>query len=205
MPHRLDRDTTGVMMVGKKLRIAAALGKLFDGGQVHKQYLAMCVSQAPGGSAAPSAPAHEWSGHPPELILSTGHGRSAHGLWRVYSAADVGAKLPGKGKPVKSMETRLVQEGVQGGGLLVGAYPKTGRTHQIRLHCLHAGIPLVGDVRYNGPEVWGGARWGGHLLHARALDFPHPVTGVAMALRAPEPAWAKGDFEGPRFLAQDVN
>ena len=79
---------------------------------------------------------------------------------------------------------------VWGQGVLVRAYPEGGRTHQIRLHCQHMGMPLVGDVRYGGPEVWNGKRWPGHALHAQEVEFQHPVNGNTVRICAPCPSWS---------------
>ncbi|MEZ5277275.1 MAG: hypothetical protein R3F07_12910 [Opitutaceae bacterium] len=60
--------------------------------------------------------------------------------------------------------------------------PKTGRTHQIRLHCLHAGCPVVGDTIYGDPDQTGPL-----MLHARKLSFRHPADGRTVEVEAPFP------------------
>ena len=435
--HRLDRDTSGVLLLAKSQAMAGAMGKLMERRAVRKTYVALCVplssqqqgqshlekcgncnhrdssvstgklgdvacdlhgcsrqvvgsgppngiksgeslrsSLQPGGSTdhgrpaslprPPSVRAHDDADdatgggnmdqpvcrtasayvhedpllpsshpHPQRVTLHTGHGRSRHGLWRVYALEDVGRKLPG-GSRVRDMRTvvevvgphaciesgmvateahnhqedcgRLIgrretatcapvsgesrgigqqvsdrastwqmqahdvsahdisahdvsahdisahdvsahdlghftaaggepmmhttrRDSSQGGavcegegctcqsgrevqsqkrdehqedysnfsdegsrrtwerGLRVLAYPEGGRTHQIRLHCQHMGIPLVGDVRYGGPEVWNGKQWPWHTLHAMEVGFTHPVTGNVVTIRAPLPPW----------------
>lgn len=74
--------------------------------------------------------------------------------------------------------------------VLVRAYPRSGRTHQIRLHCQYLGIPIRGDVKYEGVYDWGGEIFDGHALHAETLVFEHPVTGHPVEFRAPLPIWA---------------
>ncbi|KAK9121640.1 hypothetical protein Syun_019257 [Stephania yunnanensis] len=76
-------------------------------------------------------------------------------------------------------------EGVKCGGggderdeVLIRAYPKTGRKHLIRLHFQYLGIPIRGDVKYEGVHEWGGRTFDGHSLHAETLVFTHPITGV---------------------------
>ena len=74
--------------------------------------------------------------------------------------------------------------------VLVRAFPRSGRTHQIRLHCQYLGMSIRGDVKYEGVHEWKGRIYDGHELHAESLSFEHPVTGVTVAFRAPLPSWA---------------
>ena len=70
--------------------------------------------------------------------------------------------------------------------VMVRARPRSGRTHQIRLHCQYLGISIRGDVKYGGAPDFEG-----HQLHAETLSLVHPVTGVSLALSAPLPCWAR--------------
>jgi 23S rRNA-/tRNA-specific pseudouridylate synthase len=74
--------------------------------------------------------------------------------------------------------------------IFVRAYPQSGRTHQIRLHCQHLGFPIRGDVKYGGVMEWNDVACDGHALHAESLSFVHPVTGLPVTFRAPLPSWA---------------
>ncbi|CAN1254436.1 RNA pseudouridine synthase 1, partial [Linum perenne] len=151
LANRLDRDTSGVMVITKSHKVAAKLVKAFTDHKVRKTYIALCVGSAP-----------DWN----RITLKSGHGRSKFGAWRVYAASDVGRGLPG-GSSVREMETsfevlsvngnkRLLKEEKEtvvvveekslssGGGenqdeILVRAFPRSGRTHQIRLHCQYLG------------------------------------------------------------------
>lgn len=78
--------------------------------------------------------------------------------------------------------------------ILVRAYPKSGRTHQIRLHCQYLGIPIRGDVKYCGVYEWKGMACDGHALHAESLSFVHPITGEFVQLYAPAPYWVEEYF-----------
>ncbi|XP_021742883.1 RNA pseudouridine synthase 1-like, partial [Chenopodium quinoa] len=206
LANRLDRDTSGVMVITKLHKVAAKLVKAFTDHKVQKTYMALCVGSAP-----------NWD----RIRLKSGHGRSKFGAWRVYAASDVGRKLPG-GSVVKDMETlfellsvnRVVhfKESFQCAEnlekvvvveeksstdanhgrdeILVRAFPKSGRTHQIRLHCQYLGLSIIGDVKYEGVCKWKGEICDVHNLHAESLSLEHPITGLPVKFQAPLPLWA---------------
>ncbi|GJT90141.1 RNA pseudouridine synthase 1 [Tanacetum coccineum] len=200
LANRLDRDTSGVILVTKSHKVAAKLVKAFTDHKVRKTYIAFCVGQIP-----------KWK----KITIKSGHGRSKFGAWRVYSTVDVGRTLPG-GSSIRDMETLFevlsingkecnkelsdlnvdVKEKsfIEGDGnkveVMVRAFPRSGRTHQIRLHCQYLGIPIRGDVKYEGVYEWDGRIYDGHELHAESLSFEHPVTGSPVVIHAPLPSWA---------------
>jgi 23S rRNA pseudouridine1911/1915/1917 synthase len=173
LAHRLDRDTTGVLLVTKNPAMNPAIQKGFIRHTIAKRYLALCAG----------APAED------SFEVTTGHGRGAHGLFRVYPIDEIGRVLI-NGARVKPMHTRFQVLRRGNDATLLYAFPETGRTHQIRLHLAHLGHPLIGDARYGGPAVWGGAPALFHLLHAERLTLPHPRTHYPLELVAPIPAWA---------------
>ncbi|KFK35509.1 hypothetical protein AALP_AA4G000300 [Arabis alpina] len=203
LANRLDRDTSGVMLITKSHKVAAKLVKAFTEHKIRKSYIALSIGPSP-----------NWS----KITIRSGHGRSKHGAWRVYAALDVGRVLPG-GSVVRDMETTFELVSVNGEKLepskeesmvvvegepefgcngnedvvVVRAFPRSGRTHQIRLHCQYLGIPIRGDVKYHGVYVWRGRSLEGHELHAESLSLDHPVTGDPIVIRAPLPCWAAGD------------
>lgn len=224
MANRLDRDTSGVMVITKCREAAAKLTRTFTDRQVQKTYLALCAQAPP-----------NWN----HIKIESGHGRSRYGAWRVYAKHDVGRRLPG-GSSVREMVTRLEiltknnssqdetdldlpssgdhtsvvvvvvggdeddaigrneirEKNIlrEGGGdevvTVVRAFPETGRTHQIRLHCQYLGLPLCGDIKYGGPLVWQGVNYGSHALHAESLALLHPITYEPLQIVAPCPEWA---------------
>ncbi|KAM0994768.1 hypothetical protein ACFX13_010434 [Malus domestica] len=206
LANRLDRDTSGLMIITKSHKVAAKLVKAFTDHKVSKTYIARCVGSAP-----------KWE----RITLKSGHGRSKFGAWRVYAASDVGRTLPG-GSMVRDMETAFEILSINGQGsyrepsefkkdeanvvvveekavidgdakkdeILVRARPRSGRTHQIRLHCQYLGISIRGDVKYEGVYEWKGTTYDGHELHAESLSLEHPVTGLPVMFRAPVPSWA---------------
>lgn len=205
LANRLDRDTTGVMLITKSHKVASKLVQAFTNHKVTKTYIAHCVGPAP-----------KWE----KITIKSGHGRSKFGAWRVYAASDVGRMLPG-GSVVRDMETSFEVLSINGQGsfkepsefrkdeentivveeravidsdikkdeILVRAYPRSGRTHQIRLHCQYLGISIRGDVKYEGVYEWKGRTYDGHELHAESLSFEHPVTGIPIMFQAPLPLW----------------
>ncbi|XP_059648432.1 RNA pseudouridine synthase 1 [Cornus florida] len=206
LANRLDRDTSGVMIITKSHKVAAKFVKAFTNHKVRKTYIAFCIGAAP-----------KWG----KITIKSGHGRSKFGAWRVYAASDVGRTLPG-GSVVRDMETSfevlsvngqahsresselvkdeenvivveeksLIDHDMEKDEIVVRAYPQSGRTHQIRLHCQYLGIPIRGDVKYEGVYEWNGRTYDGHELHAESLSFEHPVTGLHVMFQAPLPLWA---------------
>jgi 23S rRNA pseudouridine1911/1915/1917 synthase len=179
LAHRLDRDTTGVLLISKNPAVNPAIQRAFVRGAVHKEYLALCA------------------GAPPEdnFEILSGHGRSAHGLFRAYPAQEIGRVLV-NGSRVKAMRTRFQVERRMEGATLLRAFPETGRTHQIRLHLAHLGFPLIGDARYGGPTSWRSTPAPYHLLHAERLALPHPGTRRPLEIVAPAPEWVSGGMWG---------
>ncbi|KAJ0014540.1 hypothetical protein Pint_19616 [Pistacia integerrima] len=213
LANRLDRDTSGVMIITKSHKVASKLVKAFTNRKVSKTYIALCVGPAP-----------KWE----RTTLKSGHGRSKFGVWRVYASSDVGQNLPG-GSVVKDMVTSFEVLSVNGQGslrelsefqknvtnvivveekamidadakkdeILVRAFPQSGRTHQIRLHCQYLGISIRGDVKYEGVYEWNGRTYEGHELHAESLSLEHPVTGCPIMFQAPLPCWASQALQSP--------
>ncbi|XVF41778.1 hypothetical protein PTKIN_Ptkin01aG0307400 [Pterospermum kingtungense] len=211
LANRLDRDTSGVMIITKAHKVASALVKAFTNHKVQKAYIAFCIGSAPQSE---------------RITIKSGHGRSKHGAWRVYAAGDVGRKLPG-GSVVRDMETTFEILSINGqrkhkepsqsmedeenniiveekavidvdakkDEILVRAFPRSGRTHQIRLHCQYLGIPIRGDVKYEGVYEWKGRTYDAHELHAESLSFQHPVTGFPVMIQAPLPLWASQELQ----------
>ncbi len=167
LAHRLDRDTSGVLVLSKNPAINPALQRVFAGGLARKQYRALCQG----------TPTFD------TCTVATGHGRGAKGVFRVYPLEAIGQQLPAGGGTIKPMETRLTVLERRSDHALVQAEPITGRTHQIRLHVAYLGHPLLGDIRYGGPAVVPA----GHRLHAARLGLPHPRTGQWMEWYVP---WA---------------
>jgi 23S rRNA pseudouridine1911/1915/1917 synthase len=161
--HRLDKDTSGLMVVARDRVTMEALVRLIAAREVSRQYLAL---------------AHRpWQG-PPAREIEAPIGRDPGNRLRM-AVVDL-ARHPGK-----PAATGLELLADAPDGCLVRASLRTGRTHQIRVHMAHIGHPLVGDSLYGGAPAAGLLRQG---LHAFRLAFNHPVTGAALDLRSAPPS-----------------
>ena len=154
--HRLDKDTSGLIVVAKNARAHAHLSEQFKSREVGKVYLALVTGHPSPPEADIEAPIGR---HPRDrqrmAIVSTG--RPSITRYKVVSAY----------KRASLVETR----------------PRTGRTHQIRVHLASVGHPVVGDSTY-GRAVSGLSR---QFLHAHQLAFTHPGSGEPMSFTAPLP------------------
>ena len=163
--HRLDADTSGVMVLAKTQRAYLKLRELFESHRdIRKTYLAVCH-----GARTPK-----------EGRLETTIGR------KPWDAKRMAVDVP-DGKRAVTEWTVL---GRQGPVALVEFRIKTGRTHQIRVHAAHLGHPLAGDPLYGDAAKDRRLRTRPvrTLLHAVELSFPHPVTGQRLTFAAEPPA-----------------
>jgi 23S rRNA pseudouridine1911/1915/1917 synthase len=160
--HRLDKDTSGLMVVARTRVAMDALVRLIAARQVSRRYLAL---------------AHGRWERPSPLLVDAAIGRDPRN--RLRMAVLDPDRHPGK--PASTTIERLAQGA---DGFLARASLHTGRTHQIRVHLAHLGHPLVADELYGGRPAAGLAR---QALHAFQLGFDHPVTGDRIELQAPLP------------------
>jgi 23S rRNA pseudouridine955/2504/2580 synthase len=161
--HRLDRDTSGVLLVAKKRSALRALHEQLRSKGMQKDYLALVRGEWPAHCKVVQAPLLK-------NILQSGER-----IVRVDSA----------GKP---SETRFKIEERYAFATLIKASPVTGRTHQIRVHTQYAGHPIAFDDRYGEREFDSRLQSTGLnrlFLHAAALRFEHPQTGEVMRIEAP--------------------
>ncbi len=163
--HRLDKDTSGCLLIAKKRGILKLLHELFRGDGIQKTYLALLSGQF--------KRKKQWVDVP--LLKNVSQGGE-----RMVTVSQAG-------KSAETLFTRLKQFQE---ATLVHAAPKTGRTHQIRVHAAWLGHPIVADDRYGANEVNKGFKKRGYkrlFLHAEQLQFAHPVTGAALHFTAPLP------------------
>jgi tRNA pseudouridine32 synthase/23S rRNA pseudouridine746 synthase len=155
--HRLDLDTSGLMLVAKDRATYAALQRQFAERAIDKRYVAWLDGEVRGEGGTIDLPLRVDLDDRPRQIVDAIHGKPAVTTWRVVERA--GAR------------TR------------VALWPKTGRAHQLRVHAAHPlgiGVPIVGDRLYGRPDVR-------LMLHAEALACVHPHTQVRLAWHSPAP------------------
>ena len=176
--HRLDRDTTGVILVARSDRAHQVLAGQFEARTIKKEYLAIV---------------HGRPDHDRDMIRA---GIGAHAQHRTRMA------VRPAGPGVRNAETFYETESAYGPFSVVLARPRTGRTHQIRVHLAHIGCPVLCDRLYSHTsqvtrgEITGlsaveGAEkvvLGRQALHARSIRCCHPLTGKEMEFTAPLPS-----------------
>lgn len=156
--HRLDKETSGLLLAAKTGKAQEKLSEDFAKRRMEKEYLAICVGNP--GSGTVDRPLGRHPRHRQKMGIIEG-GREAL--------------------------TRFETEGWDGHLSLVRLFPKTGRTHQIRVHMASKGTFILGDVLYGSTSVnkkYGTKR---QLLHAVSLTFFHPLTLERMRIEAPLP------------------
>ncbi len=180
--HRLDKDTSGLMVVGKSLAAVTALVRMIAAREVHREYLALAHARTP----------DEWTVDAPI-------GRDPQNRTRMA--------VVGGGKPARTDFFKLAEgEWRDPRGLVrtvsaLHCVLHSGRTHQIRVHAASRGHPLISDALYGGAQALDVPR---QALHAARLGFAHPITGDAMRFEAPLPpelaaGWQAAGLPEPVF------
>jgi len=159
--HRLDRDTSGVILLSKNKRANAPLTEMFREHQFTKIYWALTkanMDMPDKWEIQNHIVARRKDGHSVKMFRTESGGDFAHTLFRKLASKE--------------------------DACLVEAQPLTGRTHQIRVHLLHSDASILGDSQYGGKD----SRVPRLMLHAQSLQFPHPVLKTQMKIEAPTPA-----------------
>lgn len=156
--HRLDCDTSGVMIFARTKQAQGFLGQEFEQRRARKTYIARVKGRVAGEAGRIDLPlGSDWPNRPRQMV-DHANGRPARTDWQVIGRADG--------------ETRLRLS------------PLTGRSHQLRVHMLALGHVILGDQIY---DVEGHASWPRLMLHAEALSLHHPDTGDLVRFEAPCP------------------
>jgi tRNA pseudouridine32 synthase/23S rRNA pseudouridine746 synthase len=164
--HRLDRDTSGVILTAKTKPAAGFLGKAMMGRRFAKTYRAIVTPGAP---------------EPKGGVIDVPLRRDEQGREAFMRVC------PPDHSDAETARSRYRTLAEAPGAALMQLDPETGRMHQLRVHLAHLGRPIAGDARYGGALVVGGHAAPRLMLHAAALSFPHP-SGGEKRLEAPTPA-----------------
>lgn len=179
--HRLDKDTSGCLVLARTAAAAAHLTAAFRTGAVHKTYWAVSVGVPQPASGRIDAPLAKLPGPAGERMVLAGEGDAGQRAVTLYRVLDQAGRR----------------------AALLCLTPVTGRTHQLRVHLAALGTPILGDGKYGGAGARlpvGGQELPRRLhLHARRLVLPHP-SGGSLDVRAPLPAelattWAWFGFD----------
>lgn len=167
--HRLDRDTSGCVMIAKRRRRLLELHEQLRSGSLHKEYQALVVGRWP-------SRRHEVDAALIKNVLKSGE--------RMVRAGQ-------DGKPSLTRFEVLGKGSLNGHAMtLMRAMPVTGRTHQIRVHCQLTGMPIAGDVKYGEDAMNASLKSAGLrrlFLHAYQLEIPDSDTGKLIKVQAPLP------------------
>jgi tRNA pseudouridine32 synthase/23S rRNA pseudouridine746 synthase len=157
--HRLDKDTSGLLLLAFDKKALGSLGSQFEHRRVEKYYVARVWGDVAGESGTIELPlATDWENKPRQRV-DREHGRAAETQWQVIAREDGVTRM------------KLI--------------PLTGRTHQLRVHMLALGHPILGDSFYASGEALAAADR--LQLHAEGLSFFHPADHRPMRFVAPAP------------------
>ncbi len=157
--HRLDRDTSGLLVVARSELAHAELQRALQQREIEREYLALVIGRPPARSGTIEAPI----------------GRDPH----VRTRMAVGGSHPREARTHFELDRALPEHS------LLKLKLETGRTHQIRVHLQAIGHPVAGDPEYGGRGALGLQR---QFLHAARLAFAHPVSGAPIDVSSPLPA-----------------
>lgn len=165
LAHRLDRDTSGLLMLAKRRPALVRLHTMMREGGIRKLYAALVEGRVVNDRQHIKKPLIKW-------LTATGERR---------------VRVDPQGQAAHTIVTCVQRLGQYS---LVDAELRTGRTHQIRVHLASAGHPILGDSKYGPDELqaaWRSLGVNRMFLHARSLEFDHPLTGERLLLQAPLP------------------
>lgn len=154
--HRLDRDTSGVMLMARDRDVQRELGRQFEQRTVEKKYTAIVYGEMAADSGCVELPLTKDFDRPPRHRVDWNVGRYARTRWRLVERNGTFSRV------------RL--------------FPETGRSHQLRIHMREIGFPIVGDPLYAPPEIYRLANR--MMLHAQSLSITHPVRRERITLTA---------------------
>ncbi len=164
LAHRLDRDTSGCLVLGRHRKALAHLGALFKHGRVGKTYWAVVEGAPDAEEGMVDLPLGRLDASRGWWMRPDPHGQPAVTRWRVLGRCN---------PPAAASSPPLAWLALE---------PRTGRTHQLRVHCAEMGLPIVGDAIYGTAP-----RFGGPMLHLHAREVVVPLNPRREAIRVCAP------------------
>lgn len=159
--HRLDMDTSGLLVMARNPAVHRALGRLFELRQVEKEYIAVVAGRVAGSERSIDLPLiADWPNRPRQMVDFA------------------------QGKPALT-HLEVLSHDAASDTTRVRLLPETGRSHQLRVHLQAIGHPILGDDLYAPPDIL--AQAPRLLLHAAALGFRHPVSGAWLIVKSEPP------------------
>ncbi|WP_282606953.1 RluA family pseudouridine synthase [Pelagibius sp. Alg239-R121] len=167
--HRLDRDTSGVLLLARTSAVARDLTAAFRGKDARKIYWAVVAGKPPKARGV--------------IDMSLGKTTTDGGMEKVAALGPAGKRA------LTLYQTIATGTGKSRGLTWIAMMPLTGRTHQLRVHCAELGMPIVGDGKYGGKQAFPAKpdfpkRL---MLHAQEIAVPHPDDGTTLRISAPLP------------------
>lgn len=173
MVHRLDKDTSGVIVIAKNERAKNSLVKQFQNRTVHKVYRVAVNGYVSENKGRIEAPLGRDPDDRKKIVVGPLADKMAVTDFTVIH---------------RSKEYSLLE-----------VHPVTGRTHQIRCHMVFIGHPVLGDATYGGPDLIGSSRFTRQMLHAYRITISHPSTHKTVTFTAPLPADMEAMWKKPRL------
>jgi 23S rRNA pseudouridine1911/1915/1917 synthase len=164
--HRLDKDTSGILVIAKNEKAKNSLVKQFEKRAVKKVYMTAVKGNINEDRGRIEAPLGRSPNDRKKIVVGP--------LAKKNSVTEF--KVLFRSRDYSVLEV----------------YPLTGRTHQIRSHMVYIGHPVIGDIYYGGPASSAGRTFVRQMLHARRISFTHPTTGKKVEFEAPVPDDMKG-------------
>lgn len=180
--HRIDRDTSGLLLIARTPGVAAKLAEAFRGRDIKKTYWAIVVGRPQPISGVIDQPLAKVGAGGAALVVPVDRGEED-----ALSAKTEYETIDAAGKKITWL----------------GLSPLTGRTHQLRVHCESLGTPILGDPRYGGKAAHPDGFLDQLHLHARELDMPHPAGG-RLIVTAPLSPHMRETFRTMGFVAGDT-
>lgn len=188
LAHRLDKDTSGALLVAKNQQVLDNLQAQFKQREIKKEYLALVHGTLTEAGVVEGAIGRN-PAKPEKFTVLQGAREAVTEYTPLERLQVTGDRLQEIFQDFNKIQMRKLERQRYGEFTLVRCFPRTGRTHQIRVHLKHIGYPIVSDDKYSGRKMNRlDKRWCPRMfLHAAKIGFKHPATGKWMEIESPLP------------------